>query len=149
MTILPLHQEQKSIKKCEILHHNWKESTENLGLIQKKDTIKVLGVKIGKDMEITNWDSKLAKIIGKLIQWQDRDLSMTGKVLVIKAEILASLTFLATTFPVPHKFMRTLRKICFQFIWGGQHEKLKREIMYRPSEKGGKGVPDIDIKPCL
>ena len=97
-------------------------------------------------METTNWESKLAKIREKLIQWQDRDLLMTGKVLVIKAEILASLTYLATTFPVPHTFMMTLRKMCFQFIWRGQHEKLKHEIMYRPLKKGGKGVPDVEIK---
>lgn len=132
--------------KCEILYLNWREPVEHLGLIQKKDTIKVLGVQIGKDMENINWESKLPKIRGKLLQWQDRDLSMTGKVLVIKAEVLASLTYLATTFPIPHRFMVTLRKIIFQFIWRGQHEKLKREIMYRPLEKGGKGVPDIESK---
>lgn len=124
-------------EKCEILCLNWREPMEQLGLIQKKDIIKVLGVKIGKDMEIINWESKLPKI---------RDLSIPGKVLVIKAEILASLTFLATTFPIPHKFMATIRQIMFQFIWRGQHEKLKREIMYRPLEKEGKGVPDIESK---
>lgn len=48
-------------EKCEIIYCNWKEPNENLGLIQKRDTIKVLGVKIGKDMENTNWESKLAK----------------------------------------------------------------------------------------
>ncbi len=132
--------------KCEILYFNWREPVEHLGLIQKKDTIKVLGVQIGKDMENTNWESKLPKIRGKLLQWQDRDLSMAGKILVIKAEILASLTHLATTFPIPHRFMMTIRKIIFQFIWRGQHEKLKREIMYRPVEKGGKGVPDFESK---
>lgn len=132
--------------KCEILYLNWREPVENLGVIQKKETIKVLGIQIGKDMENTNWESKLPKIRGKLLQWQDRDLTMVGKVLVIKADILPSLTFLATTFPVPHMFMVTLRKIIVQFIWNGQHEKLKREIMYRPLEKGGKGVPDMESK---
>uniref|UniRef100_A0A8C5E1P6 Reverse transcriptase domain-containing protein n=1 Tax=Gouania willdenowi TaxID=441366 RepID=A0A8C5E1P6_GOUWI len=86
--------------KCEILYLNWREPVENLGLLQKNETIKVLGVQIGKDMEKINWESKLQKIRGKLLQWKDRDLSMIGKVLVLKAEIIASLTHLAATLPL-------------------------------------------------
>lgn len=133
-------------EKSEILCLNWREPVEHLGLAQKNETIKVLGVQIGKNMEKNNWESKLPKIRGKLLQWQDRDLTMTGKVLVLKAEILASLTHLAATFPIPHGFLASLKKIIFQFMWGGQHEKLKREIMFRPLEKGGKGVPDMEGK---
>lgn len=69
-----------------------------------------------------------------------------GKVLVIKTEIIASIAFLATALPVPNVIMASLRKAMFGFLWGGQHEKVEREIMYRPVEKGGRAFPGITIK---
>lgn len=132
--------------KSEALHLNWQEPIGDLGLLEKEDAIKVLGVQIGKGMESRNWESKVPKLRGKLIQWQDRELSITGKVLVVKAEIIASVTYLAATFPIPYKVMVAVRKMIFQFIWGGQQEKLKRDIMYKPLDKGGRTVPEIEAK---
>lgn len=82
--------------KSEILYFNWPESKLDTRLIQKEERVKV-GVEIGKGMETLNWESRLPDIKGKLLQWEERDLTFTGKILVIKAEVLASLTFLAAT----------------------------------------------------
>ncbi len=71
---------------------------------------------------------------------------MRGKVLVINAEILASLTFLAATLPAPANFIRSIKKILFGFLWGSKHEKIRREIMYKTVEKGGLAVPEISSK---
>ena len=132
--------------KSEILYLNWKEPTFDFGLNEKTERIKILGIEIGKQMETFNWESRLPMIQSKLVRWEDRDLSFTGKVLVIKAEILSSLNFLATTLPVPYSFLASLRRAMFRFIWGSQQEKLKRDIMYRPLNKGGKDVPELGSK---
>ena len=132
--------------KSEILYINWKEEKLTLGLGEKQDRIKLLGIEIGREMEIKNWEQKLPKLKGKLLSWEQRDLTITGKVLVLKAEVLASLTSLAATLPVPSTFVTALRRVMFQFIWGSQQELLKRDIMYRPFEKGGKAVPDFSPK---
>ena len=66
--------------------------------------------------------------------------------MVIKAEIYASLTYLAATLPVTKEFLTPLRRAMFTFLWGSQQERVKREIMYRPTEKGGKAVPDLGTK---
>ena len=34
----------------------------------------------------------------------------------------------------------------FQFIWGSCQEYVKREVMYKPLEKGGKAVPELGAK---
>lgn len=119
--------------KSETLHLNWQEPIEDLGLLERENTIKVLGVQMGKNMETCNWDTKLPKLTSKLMRWQDREPSFTGKVLVVKAQ-------LAATFPIPHT---VIRRTSFHFIWVSQHEKLKRDIMYRPLAKGGKAVTEI------
>uniref|UniRef100_A0A3Q2PPA6 CCHC-type domain-containing protein n=1 Tax=Fundulus heteroclitus TaxID=8078 RepID=A0A3Q2PPA6_FUNHE len=66
-------------QKSEVLYCNWREIKEQWGLLEKNDTIKVLGVQIGKNMEIENWKIKQVKIHGKLIQWKDRELTLIGK----------------------------------------------------------------------
>ena len=132
--------------KSECLYLNWYEDKVNLGLKEKIDRIKVLGIEIGKDMAKVNWESRLPKIKGKLLRWKERELTFTGKMLVIKAEIYASLTFLAATLPVPREFLTQLRREMFRFLWGSQQERVKREIMYRPKEKGGKAVPELGTK---
>ena len=132
--------------KSEILYLNWGEEKFNFGLSQKKDRIKMLGIEIGRDMERVNWEQRLPRLKGKLRSWEQRELTITGKVLVLKAEVLASLTFLAATLPAPDFFLTALKRTIFQFIWGSQQELLKREIMYRPLNKGGKAVPDFCSK---
>ena len=106
----------------------------------------MLGIEIGKDMERVNWEARIPGIQGKMQKWEQRDLSITGKILVVKAEVLSSLNFLAATLPVPKTCLATLRKIMFWFIWGSSQERLKRDVMYRPLEKGGKEVPDLSLK---
>lgn len=61
-------------------------------------------------------------------QLKERELSFVGKVLVLKAEVIASLAFLATTLPIPHKRLASLRNAMFRFLWGGQRERLRREV---------------------
>ncbi|MGL5599123.1 MAG: reverse transcriptase domain-containing protein, partial [Aeromonas sp.] len=132
--------------KSEVLYLNWKEPELELGLKIQKDSIKILGLSIGKGMDIINWNSRLPKLKWKLKQWEGRDLTLRGKVLVINAEILASLSHLATTFPVPMTFLRSVKKIIFHFLWGSQHERLKRLVLCKPLEKGGLALPDIEAK---
>ncbi len=107
--------------------------------MEKNDRIKLLGIEIGKEMETVTWEHRLPRKKGKLLSWEERDLTITGKV-------LASLTLLAATLPVPSSFLTALRRIMFQFIWGSQQELLKRDIMHRPLNKGGKAVPEFGTK---
>uniref|UniRef100_A0A3B3V1A1 Reverse transcriptase domain-containing protein n=1 Tax=Poecilia latipinna TaxID=48699 RepID=A0A3B3V1A1_9TELE len=132
--------------KSEIMYRNWNEINGKWGLIEQSDSIKILGVQIGENMKMDNWKAKLPKIQGKLLQWKDRELSLIGKILVIKTEIISTLAYLASMFPLPYKIMTSIRKMMFCFLWGSQQEKLKRDIMYRPVSKGGRNVPNIEMK---
>ena len=105
-----------------------------------------MGVEIGKVRETMNLETRLPAIKVKFPQWEERDLTFTGKILVIKAEVLASLTFLEATLPAPKTFLTSLRCIVFHFIWCSQQENVKRDIMYKPLVKGGKAVPESGAK---
>lgn len=132
--------------KSEILYLNWTEPKQYFGLKNQDKAIKILGMVWCKDMEERNWNSRLHQIEWKIKQWEERDLTLKGKVLIINAEIIASLTYVAATLPAPRRFLSSVKKMMFRFLWGSNQEKLKREIVYKKIEKGGLAVPDIEVK---
>ncbi len=55
--------------------------------------------------------------------------------LIINAEIVAALTFVAATLPAPRWFLTSVKKKIFRFLWNSNQERLKREIVCRKSRK--------------
>ena len=135
---------EKSVVK---LVGEWKERREFMGGIRvSKRAIRILGVDFGggNDGEV-NWMKRIRKVRMKLGLWQKRKLSIAGKILVIKAEVLPALVFLARVFPLPPRLKRGVQSAVFRFLWGG-YEYVAREVMVQPVEKGGRAVPDIGLK---
>lgn len=111
------------------------------------DGLKILGVVFYReDSEKKNWVEKLAKIKTKMDIWRTRKLTISGRVLVIKSDILPTLIYLAGVYPVPVRLKLEISRAVFSFIWGGKYEWVKRQTMYEPVEKGGRGVPCIPLK---
>ena len=67
------------------------------------------------------------------------------RVLVIKADILSQVIYLARVFPIPALCkVRLTRQI--KFLWGGRLEPVRREILYLPVEQGGRGLANVGLK---
>uniref|UniRef100_A0AAV2MFK4 Uncharacterized protein n=1 Tax=Knipowitschia caucasica TaxID=637954 RepID=A0AAV2MFK4_KNICA len=43
------------------------------------------------------------------------------------------------------RMILTLERAIFYFIWGFKWERVRREVLKKPNEKGGKGVPDLPL----
>lgn len=88
--------------------------------------IKILGVKFyHTDSAKLNWEEKIERVKNKLNIWKCRKLSITGKGLVVKIDLLSSLIYLALIFPIPTKSKLILTRLVFSFIWGGKYEPVK------------------------
>ena len=115
-----------------------------LPLTVTRTDLKILGVKFdrqgGGD---TNWPGLIGKVKQRLGYWGLRGLTMEGKVLIIKAVILPLLLSVSAVFMPPRRVILTLERAIFYFLWGSKWERLRREVMKKPKEKGGKGVPDL------
>ena len=62
-----------------------------------------------------------------------------------KSLAISKLVHLFSTIPdPPPKMINQLQTICFNFIWKGGSEKIKRLTMYNDYEKGGFKVPDLN-----
>ena len=125
----------------------WRNRVDNpLGLSLCAGPMTVLGISFGNDNDgETNWETKLGKVLKKLNMWKLRRLSMSGKVLVIKSDLLPTLLHMAYVFPMPALVWLKLQKALFNFIWGG-YEYIKRATMYQPIERGGRDMPNLGLK---
>lgn len=116
------------------------------GLSECEGPMRILGVDF-EDSESgpLNWRRRLAALRSRIGLWKARRLSLTGRVLVVKADILPSMIYLAYVFPLPPEYRRRLVRDVFSFVWGG-YEYVRRGWMRQGVPEGGRGVPDVPLK---
>ena len=78
-----------------------------------------------------------------IFMWQQRDLSLTGKVLIIKALAMSQILYLANLLPFPDDKIKQVEDILYGFIWNGKTHKVKKKIFIQSYEDGGYKMPDI------
>ena len=115
---------------------------------QWTEKLKVLGIVFASEVkhaEEENFENKLSLIKLTINSWKKRYITLRGKITIVKSLLLPKLTHLLTSLPSPStKFMKTLKTIIFQFVWGGKVDRLKRINLCKPYSEGGLAMVDID-----
>ena len=76
--------------------------------------------------------------------WARRSNTPIGRVVVLKSLILSKLIYLWIMLPnPPDEYLDSLQKKCFQFVWDGKIDKIKRTNSKHHTREGGIGIPDI------
>ena len=115
-----------------------KDKEENIKWTNKP--IKTLGIYYGHDYiecEKLNWKKKIEIMNSLFLSWSERNLSILGKVLIIKALIIPIFTFIVSSCVIPEKYKKEIESKCFKFIWNGKPDKVKRNTLIGDFEKGG------------
>ena len=124
---------------------NTKDKFENVNWT--KTVVKSLGVYFGLNREECK-KLNTAKIIDKsdktLNLWKRRNLTMIGRINIIKSLILPNVTYAATMSILCKDFISKFKKIIYNFIWDGKQEKVKRTTLSTNYEDGGLKMTDID-----
>ena len=126
-----------STKLCSDHYLNWTQGT-----------FKVLGIIFSTDLsEVVekNYEGLANKIKRTLSLWRRRYLTIFGKVTVIKTLALSKLTYYLINLPrPPNNFLEKITQECFNFIWNGKRDRIKRKIMVKKVEDGGVEMIDIN-----
>ena len=78
--------------------------------------------------------------------WAKRSTTPLGKVVVLKSLVLSKLIYLGIMLPnPPDDLIETLQKKCFEFVWGGKRDKIKRSTTIYHTKLGGMNIPDIKV----
>ena len=76
-------------------------------------SVKTLGIIFNKnknEMLTQNWDSRIVKIKSIIQSWSNRQLSMIGKVQIIKSLLIPQITYLYSVLPMPKNIYSLLTK---------------------------------------
>ena len=96
-----------------------------------------------KKTEKLNWENKIDKMNTLFFSWGKRNLTILGKIMIIKALVIPIFTFVASACVVPDKYRKGIESKCFKFIWDGNPDKVKRNTMIGNFEMGGLNMIDI------
>ena len=76
--------------------------------------------------------------------WAKRSNTPIGRVVVLKSLILSKLIYLWIMLPnPPDDLIESLQKKCFDFVWSGKKDKIKRSISVYHTKDGGLNIPNI------
>ena len=115
-----------------------KDKIDNISF--KDKPVKVLGLYFGinrKECDKLNWETKLEKAKNLMNSWEKRNLSLLGKILIVKTLIIPQFTYIASATVLNKIYVDLLEKAIFKFIWNGKNDKVKRTTLIASYEKGG------------
>jgi len=124
-----------------------KNSNEQpFGIKWPKTLVKVLGIyhSHNKDAAVSkNFDDKIASLLKTLHWWKARNLSLTGKILIVKALGLSKFSLVSSLVSVPQAIISKVNTAIYNFIWNGKTDKVKRTFLEQEYEDGGLKMLDF------
>ena len=148
-----------AFKKCSGLEVNksktegmWLGANKNnkeqpLGIQWPKDSICALGIHFSYNEEIglkKNFENKLSSVTTLLNLWFPRNLTLRGRIIILKTLALSKLIYTTSMLTPPDKFVKRVNQSIAQFVWRKKVPKIKQTTMIGSKEKGGLDMPDFD-----
>ena len=65
----------------------------------------------------SNWSDKIDKIKNIVASWRERDLSLFGKIQVMKTFIISQFVLPASLLTVPPKIVKQIENVLYEFLW--------------------------------
>ena len=96
------------------------------------ETVYALGVYFSYDEELAtkrNFFEKLPKLKKILNIWSSRDISIYGRVNIVKTLAISKLTFICSVLDTPKGFTDEVNNIIFDYIWKYKNPKLKKKTL--------------------
>ena len=155
--LLKLLSEFKDISGLEINKHkteamwlgSWRNCKEKpFGFKWPLDPINALGVHFSYETEKTiklNFTDKIRTLEQSLQSWKRRNLTLIGKINIVKTLGLAKLIYSTSLLSIPKHLIDSINKIIFDFIWDGKTAKIKRKTIIAEKRHGGLKMIDFEI----
>ena len=76
--------------------------------------------------------------------WYPRNLTLYGRITILKSLAISKLVYNTSVLTFPSKFVNMVNQAITQFVWN-KKVKIKQKTMIGPREKGGLDMPDFEI----
>ena len=110
----------------------------------------LLGISVGTELnEITskNYDQMINKIHNIIKLWQSRQITLLGRITIIKVLLLSQLVYRFSVLPSPSPDqMKTINDIFFNYLWNNKKHFIDQKVMINGIGEGGLNMIDISSK---
>jgi len=107
--------------------------------------VKVLGIWICKNhdqMLDINYTERLGKLKTILNMWSQRQLTIKGKILLLKAKAIPLITYVCNFLHVTTDTIKQIETMLYNFVWNNKHH-VKKTTLIQNTSAGGLNMPDI------
>jgi len=118
-----------------------------LGIAWPVNSILALGINFWYNDEIVynkNFEQKLIKMKSVLNLWYPRNLTLYGRITILKSLAISKPIYNSSVPTFPKKFVAMVNQAITQFVWN-KKAKIKHRTMIGPKEQGGLDMPDFQI----
>ena len=77
----------------------------------------------------TNYEDKVHKVEDILNNWQNKRLTLPGKITIIKMLAASQLIYILPSLRTCFKLFKEINGLLFKFLWDGKRNKIKRSKM--------------------
>ena len=104
----------------------------NYGITSVQTSIKSLGIIIKKDVSNIaelNFNDRLIKVRNLLNMWKCRQLTIKGKITILRSQALPIILYPASVLFTPEHIIDKIDKLFFNFIWPNKKHHVKKNIL--------------------
>lgn len=114
--------------------------------IPVRTSAKILGINFSATGPlIGNWITAARDAQQQSRDWQALELDFRARSEVIKSRMCSRWWYHGAVFQPNPEVTRRLHKIMFHLFWSGRPERVRRAVMVQPPERGGLGLPDVQL----
>lgn len=134
-----------------LLLGNYRHPPKHYLGIQVEDRVKILGLifkrKISDEEQYSlNFEPQLLKIKQICKTWANREMSLKGKVTVLKSLVISLLQYPCTCTNTPQRVFDEFKKIMVDFLWSGKKSKIAYALLVQDIDQGGLSLPDLHTR---
>ena len=80
---------------------------------------------------------KIKKMKNCIEVWKSRNLTLKGKILIIKTFLISQINYELEMKPIPKNIVKEIDKILWNFLWDGKQPLVNKQTMCLDVENGG------------
>ncbi len=132
---------------------NISHNDDTIRIVESKK-VKICGITFSNDSEEAYTDNimeKITKLERQLNIWRQRNLTLQGKILIVKTFDISQLIYSLQATTIRNTELKKIEDIIFRFIWNTKSSsarcigKIKRDTLKAEINKGGLKAPDITM----
>jgi hypothetical protein len=130
-----------------------KDADETYFDIKWKNKVKIVGIVFSSFTSASliedNWLNRLEKVQRLIASWSKRNLSISGKLCIIKTFLLSQCIYVMQALALPDGVLTKLNTLIFRFLWKKKNintrafEKVKGVVLCNDYEKCGLKMIDV------